>query len=249
MSASFTTGTEEMPSAEPLTLNVQQVALGLAAGVLGAAAGRMGVWVQGCSLPHCPGCTSAHTHDAADAHAHRLVVADLLRLAQRHQPAGLTVSGGEPTDQAEAVLALLQGFKQRWPEREAVLYTGLRWAVFARRFPALAAVADVVVAGPYVRHLPATALAGSANQEVKLLTPLAQRLFASHAHWVQHRLQVSAPPQASHPGCADVVTVGIPHSPRLQAAQAGLQQPIRFTSEHLAAPRSAGALPASFSQE
>jgi anaerobic ribonucleoside-triphosphate reductase activating protein len=203
---------------------VQQVALGLAAGVLGASAGRMGVWVQGCSLPHCPGCTSAHTHDAADARARRLAVADLLRLAHQHQPTGLTVSGGEPTDQAASVLALLQGFKQRWPEREVVLYTGLRWAVFARRFAALAEVADVVVAGPYVRHLPATPLAGSANQEVKLLTPLAERLFADHARWPLHRLQVASH-QAQH-ARVDVVTVGIPHSPRLRVAQATLQQPV-----------------------
>jgi len=195
-----------------MDLRVNQVAFGLGAGVLGASPNRMGVWTQGCSLPKCRGCVSTHTWSADGGRS--LPVAALRRLAkaQTLPPAGLTVSGGEPTDQAGAVAILAAGFRSDFPDAELVLYTGLRWRELVTRFPFLAVRFDVVVAGPYVRTREATPLAGSNNQEVRLLTPRAERLYADWPSWPRHTLQVGQ--------CQGdrLVTVGIPDTARMAQA-------------------------------
>lgn len=195
-----------------MILRLNQVVFGLARGVLGASPNRMGVWTQGCSLTKCPGCSSTHTWSPIEGNA--VKVESLLGLArlQAPPPSGVTVSGGEPTDQAEGVTAFIAGFREYFPGTEVVLYTGLCWPLLTERFPALVALLDVAVTGPYVLSREATALAGSSNQEVKLLSPLAERLYRGWQDWPRHALQVG------HTKANQVVTVGIPHTPRMASA-------------------------------
>lgn len=193
-------------------LMINQVVFGLGRFVLGASAGRMGVWTQGCSLRKCPGCTSMHTWSPQEG---RLVDgARLVRLAQAQdrRPTGLTVSGGEPTDQAAGVIALIEAFRSAFPGTEVVLYSGLRWSALAARHPALVHLLDVAVTGPYARTAAANPLAGSANQDVKLLTPLAGDLYRDWERWPSHTLQVGAGTNSR------VITVGIPDTRRMERA-------------------------------
>lgn len=194
------------------TIRLAQLAFGLGPSVLGATGNRIGVWTQGCSLPKCAGCTSAHTWSAKAGRT--IEVNTLLKIAraQPHPPTGLTISGGEPSDQAAAVEALIEGFREAFPSAEVVLYTGLRWPVFVARHPVLAALPDVIISGPYVRTLAATVLAGSSNQEVRLLTPLAKRLYLDWDQWPKHRMQVG------HGGEKQVITIGIPQSNLMERA-------------------------------
>ncbi len=195
-------------------INLAQLAFGLGRGVLGATANRMGVWTQGCSLPKCAGCTSAHTWSPAANHVYAVRTIIDIALAQPRPPSGMTISGGEPTDQAAAVTALIAEFRHAFEGAEVVLYSALRWPVLSRRHPQLVALLDVAVTGPYVRTLGATPMAGSSNQEVKLLTPLAERLYHDWQEWPKHVLQVGR----GHDN--RVVTVGIPDTPRMaQVAQ------------------------------
>lgn len=190
---------------------MNEVAFGLARYVLGASAGRMGVWTQGCSLRKCPGCTSAHTWAADGGRTVDVRMLMKLARAQRRPPTGLTISGGEPTDQRTAVVTLVESFRDAFPGTEVVLYTGLRWSVIASRHARLVELVDVAVTGPFARTSAPTPLAGSANQEVKLLTPLARELYADWERWPRHMLQVSA----SRSG---VLTVGIPDTRRMASA-------------------------------
>lgn len=193
-------------------LRLSQLAFGLGAGILGASANGMGVWTQGCSLKKCPGCSSLHTRSPVQGKW--LNVVTLIGLAQRQPipPARLTVSGGEPTDQADSVAALLMGFRAAFPRAELVLYTGLRWATLASRHAELVAMLDVAVTGPYVRSLPPTPLSGSCNQEVRLLTPRAERLYRGWQDWPLHALQLGRGTEDS------LVTVGIPDTQRMDRA-------------------------------
>lgn len=195
-----------------MKLRLNQVVFGLGHGMLGASANRMGVWTQGCSLNKCADCTSTHTWSADGGTAVSVTALLQLARAQTRPPSGLTISGGEPTDQAEGVAALIEYFREVLPGAEVVLYSGLRWSVLAERFPALAVLPDVAITGPYVRTLQATPLAGSSNQEVRLLTPLAERLYEGWQDWPRHVLQVG------RGGNEQIVTVGIPHTPRLARA-------------------------------
>lgn len=190
-------------------LAINQVAFGLGRGVLGATSDRMGIWTQGCSLRKCPGCTSRHTW-LPDS-GRRFSVESLIGLArsQTYPPQGLTVSGGEPTDQAEAVGVLVAAFRAEFPLAEVVLYTGLRWRILEALHKNLVDMLDVVVAGPYVRTLDATPMAGSSNQEVRLLTPLAKILYRDWQEWPIHALQVALA------GKNRLVTVGIPNVARM----------------------------------
>lgn len=192
---------------------VNQIAFGLRSGVLGATSNRMAVWSHGCSLKKCPGCISPHTWGGEGGRA--VPVASLIAMAkaQANCPTGLTISGGEPSDQPEAVAALIDAFRDAYPGAEIVLYSGLSWAELEVRHPRLAVRPDVAITGRYVRRLAATPLAGSANQEVRLLTPLAERLYRDWPAWPLHTLQVGTGP-------GGVVTVGIPDARRLEMAAA-----------------------------
>jgi len=130
---------------------------------------RAVVWFQGCTLA-CPGCFNPATHDPHAGHD-----ADTVELAATIRAAavdGLTLSGGEPLQQPEALLDLLQRLDGAPLSR--LLFTGYPLAA-VRRIPlgsAILARLDVVIAGPYVaaRHL-GRALLASANQKIHLLTP------------------------------------------------------------------------------
>lgn len=210
-------------------MRLRQVAFGLARGVLGASADGVGVWAWDCNLA-CPGCSSTHTWEAgSEADAHWVSIDVLLQLAASRNAQRLVISGGEPTLQAPAATALASGFKAMFPDhREVVLYSGLRWPVLKAQFPELVASVDVVVAGPYVQGLPANALAGSSNQEVILLTPLAQELYAGWESWPVHQLQVAS--QTTANGDTELITVGIPDNDRLTRATEQLAQPVQQVS-------------------
>jgi len=193
-------------------LQVSQIVFGLTPGVLGATPNRMGIWTQGCSLKKCQGCSSKNTWSPKGGKAVR--VETILRLAstQSPPPSGLTISGGEPTDQAVCLAPLIEGFRHRFPGAEVVLYTGLCFSDFSKRFPLLLESIDVAITGPYLSNLEATPLAGSSNQEVKLLTPLAERLYRGWENWSRHPLQVGKTRRG------EIVAVGIPHMPRMTHA-------------------------------
>jgi anaerobic ribonucleoside-triphosphate reductase activating protein len=192
------------------SLVLSQVAFNLAKGVLGTSAPGMGVWTAGCSLA-CPGCTSQHTWRKSDGRS--VVIGQLMAWAkaQTKAPARLTVSGGEPTEQAASVLALIQAFKMGFPLAEVVLYTGLRWPVLLAKHNKLANACDVVIAGPYVQNLPATSLAGSSNQTVQLITPRAEALYADWQNWPMHAMQSAALQKKNATGLQhEIFTAGIP---------------------------------------
>ena len=134
---------------------------------------RFVVWFQGCTLG-CPGCFNPSTHQAAGGRAVPLdeLIGELSRAAAgADRIDGLSLSGGEPLQQPEAALALLQ----------AARGLGLSTLAFSgytideiRRLPGGPAVLDqldVLVDGRYVsRERLAIGLRGSANQRIQLLT-------------------------------------------------------------------------------
>lgn len=71
---------------------------------------RMVIWTQGC-MHHCKGCHNPQTHDLA---AGELVTSEEI-IAQMKEPqlqTGLTLSGGEPFLQSEALLPIVQAAKE-----------------------------------------------------------------------------------------------------------------------------------------
>lgn len=132
---------------------------------------RFVLWVQGCSLG-CPGCFNPATHAAEPRE--QCTVDDIMAriLAQGHAIEGITLSGGEPLEQPEAVLALVERVRQA---------SGLSILVFSGYTideiraqplgPRILAHVDVLVDGRYQAGLRlGRNLRGSTNQRIHLLT-------------------------------------------------------------------------------
>lgn len=138
---------------------------------------RVGLWVQGCTIG-CRGCASTDTwaDDGGTSVAVTDVADQVTAAALASGATGLTVTGGEPFQQADAVAALIDSVRSRWPGGEpmdALVFTGYTAPAARRISPALWRVADIMVAGPYRRDRPSGhPLIASSNQTVEVLTAL-----------------------------------------------------------------------------
>lgn len=133
---------------------------------------RVGVWFQGCSI-RCPGCVSVDTWPTGRGITTVSRVIDALQ-DWLPQAEGITVSGGEPFDQPDALRALLHSLREQ-TSASILVYSG---HAFERIAPWLAAdrgLIDGLISEPFEASIPQTrALRGSDNQVLHLLTPLGE---------------------------------------------------------------------------
>ncbi|RWB93113.1 MAG: radical SAM protein [Mesorhizobium sp.] len=137
---------------------------------------RVGVWFQGCSI-RCPSCISADTWTPGRGMTTVDAVLDTLALWARGAE-GLTVSGGEPFEQSEALSALLRGWRQLSPGG-VLAFTGFELDAVAPWLAANPGLIDAVMTGPYDRSAPQTmALRGSDNQKLHVMSALGAQFSA-----------------------------------------------------------------------
>jgi anaerobic ribonucleoside-triphosphate reductase activating protein len=156
---------------------------------------RIGIWTQGCSIG-CKGCVSQDTW-VRDANRD-IPVTDLLawcrEMANRGLD-GLTISGGEPFEQADALayfLAEFRSFAECLPRPVDVLcYSGLPYERIRREHATLLTQIDALVPEPYVHKLPGKPLRGSSNQPVVPLTPLGLERYGDPDVYGGKRFQVA----------------------------------------------------------
>lgn len=130
---------------------------------------RSVVWVQGCTIG-CTGCFNPETHDASGG-IQPVATTEITNWVRDNEVEGLTVSGGEPFQQFEAVLEL--GQMVRSIGKSVVVLTGFtsKQVFKLARLDTLVEAFDVVIAGPYlVSHHSAASLRGSSNKEFLFLT-------------------------------------------------------------------------------
>ncbi len=130
---------------------------------------RLAVFVQGCSH-HCPGCHNPGSHDPQGGSA--MDTEEILAtMAKNPLCAGLTLSGGEPFEQAEACLALAQGARELG--KSVWAYSGYTLEeLWKKQDPAVQALLenlDVLVDGPYIE--------GERSLELKFRGSRNQRLI------------------------------------------------------------------------
>ncbi|ERO64882.1 4Fe-4S single cluster domain-containing protein [Pseudomonas piscis] len=139
---------------------------------------RLGIWFQGCSI-RCPGCISADTWGPGQR---RLDIDQLLtQLAPWLREAdGITLSGGEPFDQFEALLLLIQGLRRQSPV-DILVYSGYPLERLQPQLRKAEGLIDGLISDPYEERLEQSlALRGSDNQRLTLLTPLGHARLASY---------------------------------------------------------------------
>ncbi len=144
---------------------------------------RAGIWTQGCTLA-CPGCISRDTWDADQRRTVEVsTVVDWL--ASLPDPLdGVTISGGEPFEQPDALGELLDGiatWRAGLPRPVDVLaYSGHTLGHLRRHFPELLRRCDAVITGRYVDRLNdrPPRWRGSSNQHLTALTELGRERYA-----------------------------------------------------------------------
>lgn len=130
---------------------------------------RFAVFTQGCSH-HCPECHNPETHAFGKG---RVETAESLLKMIDSNPllTGVTLSGGDPMEQAVQLLPFAHGVKMRG--LNLIIYTGYCYEMLVSKFAHLAmkellCYADILVDGPYMKDLRDLSLTfrGSSNQRI-----------------------------------------------------------------------------------
>lgn len=127
---------------------------------------RFALFVQGCPH-HCPGCHNPETWDADGGKAY--TPEEIFQMIQKNPLlSGVTLTGGEPMEQAEALLPFAKLVKEKG--LHLAIYTGYTLEELWGKKEALAllSLVDVLVDGPYVAEKRSLALKfrGSSNQRI-----------------------------------------------------------------------------------
>jgi len=169
---------------------------------------RLGIWVQGCSIG-CAGCCSQDTWDSAGGTSTDIdaLVAWCRDAVGDDALDGVTISGGEPFEQSDALAELLVALRA-WTDARAdpvdyLCYSGLPLRR-VREHAAILAQLDAVIAEPFVRTLEAAPLRGSSNQSVAALTPLGTARYGTLPE-MPKRMQIQVAPE-------HIWMIGIPDS-------------------------------------
>lgn len=134
---------------------------------------RAVIWTQGCSL-QCPGCWNPQTHNPLLGFRREVpeVVEWLSKVGRDNSIEGLTISGGEPMEQAPAILELLHQLKAADPALSIGLFSGYsERELYSTDRLAIRNYLDFAVLGRYNPMRPGTnAMVSSTNQALHLYT-------------------------------------------------------------------------------
>lgn len=131
---------------------------------------RYVVFTQGCPH-HCVGCHNPETHDPNGGNE---VDIDSIVEKFKKNPyvTGLTISGGEPFFQKQAILRLILEFKSLFPKKNIIIYTGYTFEQLFNKnddeINQIFNLVDYLVDGPFVLSKRDISLKfrGSTNQRI-----------------------------------------------------------------------------------
>lgn len=132
--------------------------------------------MQGCWI-RCPGCISKDTWDSDPEF--QIEIEELLANCDEwlHRCDGVTISGGEPFDQPQALRQLITHIRGRI-SGDVLVYSGYSHKKLFERFPEVLSSIDMLISEPYVESAgDSLLLRGSDNQRIVLLTALARRRY------------------------------------------------------------------------
>lgn len=121
---------------------------------------RAVVWVQGCSK-NCEGCFNNQAHDRFNGK--EMQVSSILIQLNLDEIDGITVSGGEPFEQAEELKELLKIAKVK--NLNTLVYSGFTYQELYSKYKDVLIYCDYLIDGPFMKNIPSKCKwAGSGNQ-------------------------------------------------------------------------------------
>lgn len=161
---------------------------------------RIGVWFQGCNIL-CDDCISPHnffqTEDKImeiDDLVKQLLVIDCKRL---------TISGGEPFNQSDALLEVLSRIKFKFDD--ILIYSGYRFEYLEKKYSSVLKYVDVLIDGPFKKDLPTNkAYKGSKNQRLFVFNKNLINIYTKFMEIDEKLMQL-------HKTNKELYILGIPH--------------------------------------
>lgn len=130
---------------------------------------RLVIWTQGCSIL-CKGCFNPETHDFSAGYD--VTIEAIMEMVRKSDIDGVTISGGEPFDQKDALLNLVSALRDT-TNLDIIVYSGysLQELSLNELSRQILQKIDAVITGKYDEGKKNTRyLYGSSNQEVTLIS-------------------------------------------------------------------------------
>jgi anaerobic ribonucleoside-triphosphate reductase activating protein len=181
---------------------------------------RIGIWTQGCSRG-CIGCISRDTwaHDPDKL----MSVGTLLEWCRQFSNQGVdgvTISGGEPFEQAEALESLFVALRE-WIDTlpnpvDLLCYSGFSYKMLSISYPLILRHLDAIITEPFLQEHPSAFLRGSSNQQIIPLTELGNLRYSyqSPEKTKQKRFQIAVEPEGT------IWFIGIPERGDMEQIEA-----------------------------
>ncbi len=135
---------------------------------------RIGVWFQGCSIK-CKGCMSKYTWEFDKKYVRD--VKEVLREILSYPSKNITISGGEPFDQPEALEYLLKKLKLNG-FKDILVYTGYEYEEIKDRYKDILKYIDVLISGRFVEGLETEYIwKGSDNQKMYIFNKKLEKIY------------------------------------------------------------------------
>ena len=139
---------------------------------------RLGIWFQGCSI-QCDGCISVDTWAFNKSSTTVESVLETIR-PMLVEADGLTISGGEPFDQRDALYELLTKIRKIFT-RDVILFSGYEYHDIENDISVTDGLIDILICGPYKRDASQKKpLRGSDNQTLHLLSEKGMAAYSKY---------------------------------------------------------------------
>jgi anaerobic ribonucleoside-triphosphate reductase activating protein len=128
---------------------------------------RIALWFQGCSI-RCPGCLNPENWDFSGGHYYNVMEIYMMIKTIEDNYTGLSISGGEPFDQYDALILLCAMLKEN-TKLDILIFSGYNLGQLYTDHPDqhFLDVMDYLIDGPYIKENPAeSGLRGSINQNM-----------------------------------------------------------------------------------
>ena len=147
---------------------------------------RVGIWFQGCDIG-CNGCISTYTWEQTEDKL--MNIDELAYKLNNFKTKKLTISGGEPFNQAKGLQKLLVSIRKKFDD--ILIYSGYEYEYLQQNHSSILQLVDVLIDGPFLQEEPTQKIyKGSKNQRMYIFNNNLIKLYKKHMTKTNRKLQL-----------------------------------------------------------